>query len=55
MKITFATPKPRNPLVASARMRHAGSHRPTGGAVRQRQQRTLRQELDQLDRRKHSP
>lgn len=55
MKITIAAFKPRNPLVAAARTRRAGSHRPTRGSVRQHLHRTLRQELDQLDRRKDSP
>lgn len=55
MKITFATAKPRNPLVAPARLRKAGAHRSTAGAMRQQFDRHLRQELDQLDRRKDSP
>lgn len=48
MKIKFSTRKPRNPLVAMAHFRRAGSHRPHVGATRQRSRRTLRRELDQL-------
>lgn len=55
MKITIATAKPRNHLVAAARMRRAGTHRSPNGAQRQQFDRQLRQELDQLDRRKDSP
>jgi len=55
MKITLTSSKPRNPLVAAARLRRAGSHRMDGGALRQQSGRHLRQELDQLERRKHSP
>jgi hypothetical protein len=55
MKITIATAKPRNHLVAAARLRRAGAHRSTPGALRQQTDRQLRQELDQLDRRKDSP
>ncbi len=55
MKITVRTPKPRNPLVAAARSRRAGSHRPTGNAMRLRNRALLRRELDQLARPRHSP
>ncbi len=55
MKMTIALSKPRNPLVAAARFRRAGSHRPRGGALRQQVGRTLRRELDQLTRCKDSP
>lgn len=55
MKITLSTRKPRNPLVAAAHFRRAGSHRPRGGSMRQESVRTLRRELDQLSRPKHSP
>ena len=52
MKIQLPTLKPRNPLVAAARLRRAGSHRPGRGALRQQAGHALRRELDQL---KHSP
>ena len=35
MKITVTAHKPRNPIVAHAQFRRAGSHRPGGGASRQ--------------------
>ncbi|MBS0445690.1 MAG: hypothetical protein JSR59_07030 [Proteobacteria bacterium] len=50
--IRLSMPKPRNPLVAAARLRHAGTHRPGTGSLRQRAGRALRRELDHL---KHSP
>ena len=46
MKLTLKTLKPRNPLVAPARQRLAGAHRPR--AQRQQAQRALRDELDRL-------
>jgi len=55
MKIKLTIRKPRNPLVAAAHFRRAGTHRPHGGAMRQESGRTLRRELDQLTRLKHSP
>ncbi len=36
MKITLQPVRPRNPLVAAARLRKAGSHRRSTGAVRLR-------------------
>lgn len=45
MKITVKTPKPRNPLVAAARFRRAGSHRPSSSSQRQQAMRELRREL----------
>jgi len=53
MKITVNTRKPRNPLVAPAHFRHAGTHRPRGGSMRQQAGRTLRRELDEF--KQHSP
>ncbi|HEX6707911.1 MAG TPA: hypothetical protein VF169_24415 [Albitalea sp.] len=50
MKTTLKAPKPRNPLVAPAHFRRAGSHRPREAALRQESRRTLRRELDQLSR-----
>ena len=55
MKIKLSTRKPRNPLVAAARFRRAGAHRPHGGAIRQESGRNLRRELDLISRTKHSP
>jgi hypothetical protein len=56
MTITLSnTSKSRNPLVAAAHFRRAGSHRPRGGALRQQTGRTLRRELDQLSHSKDSP
>ena len=52
MKITVTSPKPRNPLVAHARFRRAGTHQPHGRAMRQQAGRSLKRELDQM---KHSP
>jgi hypothetical protein len=52
MKITVKTLKPRNPLVAPARFRHAGSHEAGSRSQRRLAGRALRQELDRL---KHSP
>ena len=54
-KITMPARKPRNPLVAPAHFRRAGSHQP-GGTSRQDMRRALRRELDQLSPRlRHSP
>ncbi len=55
MKITNRTPKSRNPQVAITHIRPAGTHRPRGGTLRQQAGRTLKLELDQLDRIRHSP
>lgn len=52
MKITVTAHKPRNPVVAHAHFRRAGSHRPGGGASRQQALRMLQRELERL---KHSP
>ena len=52
MKITVTPPKPRNPLVALARLRRAGSHRPDGSSRRQQADHALQRELDRM---KHSP
>lgn len=53
MKITVNTLKPRNPLVAPAHFRRAGSHQPGGRAMRRQGRRMLRRELDQM--KQHSP
>ncbi len=55
MKITLAPAKPRNRIATAARARHAGAHRPTHGAVRQRSRHELRQTLRDLDPHRHSP
>lgn len=55
MKITIKSRSPRNPLVAHARFRRAGVHRPGGGGQRQQHTRALRRELEQLERSKPSP
>lgn len=52
MRMTIKTPKPRNPFVAAALRRTAGSHRTVAGGLRQRQGRELQRELQHL---KHSP
>jgi hypothetical protein len=46
MKLIVNTPKPRNPFVAAAMRRSAGSHRAGTSAQRQHNKRELRQELD---------
>ena len=48
MKITLTQPKPRNPLAVSARLRHAGSHRPMQTSLRQQAQRALRREVERM-------
>ncbi len=48
MKITVNTSKPRNPLVAPAHFRRAGSHQPGGRMQRRQGGRALRRELEQL-------
>jgi len=53
MKITVTNLKPRNPLVAPAHFRRAGSHRSGGRAMRRQGSRVLRRELDQM--KQHSP
>ena len=52
MKITVNTRKPRNPLVAPAHFRRAGSHQNAGRSMRQQAGRALKRELDQM---KQSP
>lgn len=45
MKFTVHTPRPRNPLVAAARGRKAGSHAASIRSQRQAARRALRREL----------
>ncbi len=52
MKISLPIPKPRNPLVAAALQRRAGSHRRNTSAMRQQAQNALRRELQHE---RHSP
>ena len=51
--IVNTTLKPRNPLVAHAQFRRAGSHQPGGRSQRQQAGRSLKRELDQMNQ--HSP
>jgi hypothetical protein len=53
MKITVDTRKPRNPLVARARFRRAGSHQSGSRSQRQQAGRALQRELSQM--KQHSP
>ena len=46
--LVIATLKPRNPLVAHAQFRRAGSHQPGGRSMRQQAGRSLKRELDQM-------
>jgi hypothetical protein len=55
MKTRIIARKPRNPLVAAARFRRAGTHEAHGGSQRQQSRRALRRELEQLSRPKPSP
>ena len=52
MKIEINLPRPRNPLIAVARFRRAGSHRPNGRTERQRAAQALRRHLNEM---KHIP
>ena len=45
MKTRISFPRARNPWVIAARFRQAGSHRRSGGGMRQRAQLALRREL----------
>ena len=54
MKTILNTFKPRNPLVAHARFRRAGSHQPGGRSMRQQAGHSLKRELDQM-KQQHSP
>ena len=53
MKLTITALKPRNPLVAPARFRRAGSHQSAGRAMRREAGIALRRELQQM--KQHSP
>lgn len=45
MKLRVSAPKPRNPLVAAAAQRKAGSHRKSKSGERQEQKAALKKEL----------
>ena len=49
MKLRLSAPKPRNPLVAQAVQRKAGSHRKSKSAERQQEKLALKRELKRLD------
>lgn len=55
MKFTIAIAKPRNPLVAPARVRRAGRHDSSGKSQRQRHRHELRRELKLADSDRHGP
>jgi hypothetical protein len=48
IKLRVTPPKPRNPLVAAAAQRKAGSHRKTRSAERQAQKAQLKKDLKGL-------
>jgi hypothetical protein len=48
MKLRMTAPKPRNPLVAAAAQRKAGSHRKSRSAERQQQKNQLKKDLKNL-------
>jgi hypothetical protein len=54
-RITVKFLKPRNPLVAASRQRHAGTHRRSAGGQRQLAGRSLHRELVDLHRQRQSP
>ena len=48
IKLRVTAPKPRNPLVAAAAQRKAGSHRKSKSAQRQQDKAALKKELKRL-------
>lgn len=48
MKLTFRKPRPRNPIAAPARARHAGRHGRSEAGLRQQAKTALKRELDRL-------
>jgi len=48
LKIKLAVPKPRNPLVAAAAQRKAGSHRKSEASLRKKEKMALKKQLFQL-------
>lgn len=55
MKFSIDTPKPRNRMAVAARQRHAGAHRPSGQALRQRAKHELRSTLQRELRHERPP
>ena len=55
MSIQLPFLKPRNPLVALARARRAGSHEPGRKTLRQQDQHALRRELSRAEADRRSP
>ena len=55
MKITLPRVAPRNPLVRPSRQRLAGAHGPSAGALRQRNSRELRRELQRMSQKERPP
>ena len=53
MKITVHAVRPRNPLVAAARRRKAGSHRRSNASNRQRQARAMAHDIQKMNARTH--
>jgi len=47
-KLKLTTPRPRNPLVAPASRRKAGSHRKSEASVRKKEKMALKKQLFQL-------
>lgn len=45
LKIKLTTPKPRNPLVAPATQRKAGSHRKSEASLRKKEKMALKKQL----------
>jgi|JI102314A1RNA_FD_contig_41_4719972_length_453_multi_2_in_0_out_0_1 hypothetical protein len=54
-RISVQSLKPRNPLVAACRQRHAGVHQRSAGGQRQMARRTLNRELVDLHQLRKSP
>lgn len=55
MKFSIDTPKPRNRMAVAARQRHAGAHRLSGQALRQRAKHELRSTLQRELRHERPP
>jgi hypothetical protein len=48
IKLRLAAPKPRNPMVAAAAQRRAGSHRKSGAAQRRAEKMALKKQIKEL-------
>jgi len=55
MNITLPRVPTRNPHVRPSHLRHAGAHGPSGGAMRQRNSRELRRELERMSQKERPP